>query len=123
VERSFAWLNGFQSLRIRWLRSERNFLTELSLGCALIALRAAGVLGQLVSNCTYRQIEFSSYTITLEVNADIMFQLTHKSILASGSASLLAYRCANVGFWSLEPSRLPQSIQNRSDFGLKAVIT
>jgi hypothetical protein len=78
---------------------------------------------QRISNCIYRQIKDFSPTITLEVNADMTFQPTHKSILAGGFASLLAYRCANVGFWSLEPSRLPQPRQNRSDFGLKAVIT
>lgn len=45
VERSFSWLNGFRALRIRWSRLERTFRAELSLGCAVIAFRAAGVLG------------------------------------------------------------------------------
>jgi transposase len=44
VERSFSWLNGFRALRILWSRLEKNFLAELSLGCAVIAFRAAGVL-------------------------------------------------------------------------------
>ena len=45
VERTFSWLNGFRALRVRWSRAERNFLAELSLGCAVIAFRAARVLG------------------------------------------------------------------------------
>ena len=45
VERSHGWLNRFRRILVRWDKSPDNYITFLHFACALIALRAAGLLG------------------------------------------------------------------------------
>ena len=45
VERTHSWLNRFRRILVRWDKSPDNYSTFLHFACALIALRAAGLLG------------------------------------------------------------------------------
>jgi transposase len=45
VERTHSWLNRFRRLLVRWDKSADNYLAFLHFACALIAFRAAGLLG------------------------------------------------------------------------------
>ena len=44
VERTHSWLNRFRRILIRWDKSPDNYIAFLHFACALIALRAAGLL-------------------------------------------------------------------------------
>ena len=45
VERTHGWLNRFRRILVRWDKSPDNYIAFLHFACALIALRAAGLLG------------------------------------------------------------------------------
>ena len=45
VERSHSWMNRFRRILVRWDKSPDNYIAFLHFACALIALRAAGLLG------------------------------------------------------------------------------
>ena len=45
VERTHSWLNRFRRILIRWDKSPDNYIAFLHFACALIPLRAAGLLG------------------------------------------------------------------------------
>ena len=45
VERTHSWLNRFRRILVRWDKSPENYIAFLHFACALIALRAAGLLG------------------------------------------------------------------------------
>ena len=45
VERTHSWLNRFRRILVRWDKSPANYIAFLRFACALIALRAAGLLG------------------------------------------------------------------------------
>ena len=45
VERTHSWMNCFRHLIIRWDKHPDNYIAFLHFACALIALRAAGLLG------------------------------------------------------------------------------
>ena len=45
VERAHSWRNRFRRVLIRWDKSAANYLAFLHFACALIAFRAAGLLG------------------------------------------------------------------------------
>ena len=45
VERAHSWLNRFRRILVRWDKSPANYIAFLHFACALIALRAAGLLG------------------------------------------------------------------------------
>ena len=45
VERSHSWMNRFRRILVRWDKKPQNSLAFLHFACALITLRAAGVLG------------------------------------------------------------------------------
>ncbi len=45
VERTHGWLNRFRRILIRWDKSPDNYIAFLHFACALIALRAADLLG------------------------------------------------------------------------------
>ena len=45
VERTHSWMNRFRRILVRWDKSPRNYIAFLHFSCALIALRAAGLLG------------------------------------------------------------------------------
>ena len=45
VERAHSWMNRFRRVLIRWDKSAANYLAFLHFACALIAFRAAGLLG------------------------------------------------------------------------------
>ena len=45
VERTHSWLNRFRRILIRWDKSPDNYIAFLHFACALITLRAAGLLG------------------------------------------------------------------------------
>ena len=45
VERTHGWLNRFRRILVRWDKSTDNYIAFLHFACALIALRAAGLLG------------------------------------------------------------------------------
>ena len=45
VERTHSWMNRFRRILVRWGKSPANYIAFLHFGCALIALRAAGLLG------------------------------------------------------------------------------
>ena len=45
VERTHSWLNLFRRILVRWDKSPENYIAFLHFACALIALRAAGLLG------------------------------------------------------------------------------
>ncbi len=45
VERSHSWLNRFRRLLIRWEKKAANYEAMLHLACAVITLKAAGVMG------------------------------------------------------------------------------
>jgi transposase len=45
VERTHSWLNRFRRILVRWDKSAANYIAFLHFACALIALRAAGLLG------------------------------------------------------------------------------
>ena len=48
VERTHSWLNRFRRILIRWDKSPDNYIAFLHFACALIALRAAGLLGRFI---------------------------------------------------------------------------
>ena len=45
VERTHSWLNRFRRILIRWDKSPDNYIALLHFACAIITLRAAGLLG------------------------------------------------------------------------------
>ena len=45
VGRSHSWMNRFRRILVRWDKSPDNYIAFLHFACALIALRAAGLLG------------------------------------------------------------------------------
>ena len=45
VERTHSWLNRFRRILVRWDKAPENYIAFLHFACALIALRAAGLLG------------------------------------------------------------------------------
>ena len=45
VERTHSWMNRFRRILVRWDKSPTNYIAFLHFACALIALRAAGLLG------------------------------------------------------------------------------
>ena len=45
VERTHGWLNRFRRILVRWDKSPENYIAFLHFACALIAFRAAGLLG------------------------------------------------------------------------------
>ena len=45
VERTHSWTNRFRRILVRWDKSPRNYIAFLHFACALIAFRAAGLLG------------------------------------------------------------------------------
>jgi putative transposase len=45
VERTHSWMNRFRRILIRWEKKLENYLSLLHFACALIAYRAAGLLG------------------------------------------------------------------------------
>ena len=45
VERTHSWLNRFRRILVRWDKSPENYIAFLHFACALISLRAAGLLG------------------------------------------------------------------------------
>ena len=45
VERSHSWMNRFRRILVRWDKKPENYMAFLHFACALITLRAAGVLG------------------------------------------------------------------------------
>ena len=45
VERSHSWMNRFRRILVRLDKSPDNYIAFLHFACALIALRAAGLLG------------------------------------------------------------------------------
>ena len=45
VERAHSWMNRFRRILVRWDKSPDNYIAFLHFACALIALRAAPLLG------------------------------------------------------------------------------
>jgi transposase len=45
VERTHSWMNCFRRVLIRWDKHPDNYIAFLHFACALIAFRAAGLLG------------------------------------------------------------------------------
>ena len=45
VEPTHSWMNRFRRILVRWDKSPGNYIAFLHFACALIALRAAGLLG------------------------------------------------------------------------------
>ena len=45
VERTHSWLNCFRRILVRWDKYPENYIAFLHFACALITLRAAGLLG------------------------------------------------------------------------------
>ena len=45
VERTHSWMNRFRRILVRWDKSADNYIAFLHFACALIAFRAAGLLG------------------------------------------------------------------------------
>ena len=45
VERTHSWMNHFRRILVRWNKSPKNYIAFLHFACALIAFRAAGLLG------------------------------------------------------------------------------
>ena len=45
VERTHSWMNRFRRVLVRWDKSPDNYFAFLHFACALIACRAAGLLG------------------------------------------------------------------------------
>lgn len=45
VERVHSWMNRFRRILIRWDKNPDNYIAFLHFACALIAFRAAGLLG------------------------------------------------------------------------------
>lgn len=45
VERTHSWLNRFRRILVRWDKSADNYIAFLHFACALVAFRAAGLLG------------------------------------------------------------------------------
>ena len=45
VERTHSWLNRFRRILVRWDKFPENYIAFLHFACALITLRAAGLLG------------------------------------------------------------------------------
>lgn len=45
VERTHSWMNRFRRILIRWDKHVENYIAFLHFACALVALRAAGLLG------------------------------------------------------------------------------
>ena len=49
VERTHSWLNRFRRILVRWDKYPENYIAFLHFACALITLRAAGLLGYALS--------------------------------------------------------------------------
>lgn len=45
VERTHSWMNRFRRILIRWDKHLENYIAFLHFACALVAFRAAGLLG------------------------------------------------------------------------------
>jgi transposase len=45
VERTYAWMNRFRRILVRWDKKPEHSLAFLHFACALIAFRAAGLFG------------------------------------------------------------------------------
>jgi putative transposase len=45
VERTHSWMNRFRRILIRWDKRVENYIAFLHFACALVAFRAAGLLG------------------------------------------------------------------------------
>ena len=45
VEHTHSWLNRFRRILVRWDKAPENYIAFLHFACALITLRAAGLLG------------------------------------------------------------------------------
>ena len=45
VERTHSWMNRFRRILIRWDKAPNNYIAFLHFACALLAFRAAGLLG------------------------------------------------------------------------------
>jgi putative transposase len=45
VERTHSWMNRYRRLVIRWEKKVENYLALIHLACAIVAFRAAEVLG------------------------------------------------------------------------------
>ena len=45
VERTHSWMNRFRRILIRWDKYAENYIAFLHFACALVAFRAAGLLG------------------------------------------------------------------------------
>ena len=45
LERTHSWMNRFRRILVRWDKSPTNYIAFLHFACALIAFRAAGLLG------------------------------------------------------------------------------
>lgn len=45
VERTHSWMNRFRRILIRWDKYAQNYIAFLHFACALVAFRAAGLLG------------------------------------------------------------------------------
>ena len=45
VERTHSWLNRFRRILVRWDKAPEHYIAFLHFACALITLRAAGLLG------------------------------------------------------------------------------
>ena len=45
VQCTHSWMNRFQRILVRWDKSPANYIAFLHFACALITLRAAGLLG------------------------------------------------------------------------------
>lgn len=45
VERTHSWMNRFRRILIRWDKAAHNYIAFLHFACALLAFRAAGLLG------------------------------------------------------------------------------
>ena len=45
VERTHSWMNRFRRILIRWDKHVENYIAFLHFACALVAFRAAGLLG------------------------------------------------------------------------------
>ena len=56
VERTHSWMNRFRRILVRWEKSPENYVAFLHFACALITLRAAGLVGHLLAGlCTFRR--------------------------------------------------------------------
>ena len=56
VESTHIWLNRFRRILVRWDKSPENYIAILHFACALIRLRAAGLLGLALSTFSTRMV-------------------------------------------------------------------